>query len=163
MAVSGGCWLRAALTALPLLVSSSPKSVSLIPFPAPFFPSLIIAPLPPRFLTQPFHLSVPTLTCPPFLSPLFDLCPLFSGPCSVGSPLSAGWSTLLAAPLGPTLLQGWCRPARLFLWGCVVSGSGAEKGLGSGPPSRLMAAGVCAPFSECCDQACVSLATVNGG
>lgn len=49
------------------------------PSPVPLVPSLTLPPPPPRCLAHLLRLFVPTLSPPPFLSPLLDLRPLFSG------------------------------------------------------------------------------------
>lgn len=127
----------AAATASPPLVSFPPQTLGLPPLPCPLSPSLTLPPPPPRCLAHLLRLFVPTLSPPPFLSPLLDLRPLFSGVRGFlwlllcGVPAAYCVEHLAEPPPGcpfwPHSALAMVPAGASFPWACVL-GEGEQRG-----------------------------------
>lgn len=127
----------AAATASPPRVSFPPQTLGLPPLPCPLSPSLTLPPPPPRCLAHLLRLFVPTLSPPPFLSPLLDLRPLFSGVRGFlwlllcGVPAAYCVEHLAEPPPGcpfwPHSALAMVPAGASFPWACVL-GEGEQRG-----------------------------------
>lgn len=120
-----------------LLCPFLPKPSGSRPSPVPLVPSLTLPPPPPRCLAHLLRLFVPTLSPPPFLSPLLDLRPLFSGVRGFlwlllcGVPAAYCVEHLAEPPPGcpfwPHSALAMVPAGASFPWACVLGG-GEQRG-----------------------------------
>lgn len=124
-----------------------PKPSGSRPSPVPLVPSLTLPPPPPRCLAHLLRLFVPTLSPPPFLSPLLDLRPLFSGIRGFlwlllcGVPAAYCVEHLAEPPPGcpfwPHSALAMVPAGASFPWASVLEGGGAERGLRGLDPQQM--------------------------